>query len=79
MAEEKWFEADRQRGSNTCDGRRDSAAKEEEESRIHWLLIVEEEILLNFKCTICAHDRKAEHKHRDEERSDGGEENDNDS
>ena len=41
-------------------------------------MIVEEEILLNSKRTIRVHDHEAKHQHRDEERSNGGEENDDD-
>ena len=70
---------DRRRGSDTCGDERGSVAEEGEESGIRWLLIVEEEILLNSKRTVRTHDREAKHQHRDEERSDGGEENDYDS
>ena len=57
-------------------GGKGSAAGEGQKSGILWILIVEEEILLN---TVSAHDREAEHQCRDEERSDGGEENDGNS
>ena len=57
-----------------CGSGRGNAAKEGKESGIRWLLIIEEEILLNSKRTVRAHDRETEHQHRDEERSDGGEE-----